>query len=75
MEYEYLKETTDDWKAECYIPNHTYLLNKAGKCVAYIREGTDELHVFNKALSFDKRKRKFKKLTKKEVALLPQLST
>lgn len=50
-----LKETTK-WDT----PNHTYLFKKAnGKCVGYIKEGSDDVVMFVKPTSFDKRRRTF----------------
>jgi len=43
-------------------PNHTYLLNNAGKLIAYKKEASDTWEVRNKALFFSKSHRKFKKL-------------
>ena len=39
---ETLKEISD-WSCDYKIPNHTYFLNRAGKLVAYIKEGTDDI--------------------------------
>ena len=46
-----------DWD----IPNHTYML-KNGKCLGYIKNGTDELIEFSKPLFFDGKRRKFNKI-------------
>lgn len=54
---EILKETTN-WD----VPNHTYLLNEAGKALGYVPEGTDEIQWFGAPRAFSKRYRKFKKL-------------
>ena len=56
-----LIETTDWSDALARIPNHTYYLNKDGKAVAYMKEGTDEIIEFKKPMMFDKRYRTFKK--------------
>lgn len=57
---EVLKEVTE-W--EDNIPNHTYYVKKKdGKLVAYIKKGTEEVHVFKHAMPFYKTRRKFKKL-------------
>lgn len=52
-----IKEITK-WD-DCLIPNHTYLINDAGKMVAYRDTRTKEVRFFNKPLSFDQRYRKF----------------
>ena len=62
-----LQEVTE-W-VDCVVPNHTYHVNRAGKLVAYIIEGTDELIVLKTPLTFDKSKRKFKKLAVIEEAV------
>lgn len=54
-----LKEITE-W--EVRTPNHTYAVNKGGKMVAYMREGTNEWLLFQKPKMFDRRYRKFIKL-------------
>lgn len=45
------------------IPNHSYALNMAGKMVAYRKVGEKDWFVFNRPLNFDKRRRKFSKIT------------
>lgn len=58
--YNALKEVTD-WKMD-FQPNHTYFLNEAGKCIAYIKKGTSEI-LYNKTpMSFSKSYRKFEKV-------------
>ena len=54
---EILKETTN-WD----VPNHTYLLNDAGKLLGYVPEGLDDIQWFEAPRMFSKRYRKFKKL-------------
>lgn len=53
---EYFQETTD-WE----FPNHTYIVEN-GKMVGYIKEGTTEELMFKQPKTFDKKRRKFKKL-------------
>jgi hypothetical protein len=60
---EVLLETTV-W--EDSTPNHTYVLNDAGKLVGY-RKASGEIQVFTKPLRFEKRLRKFKKVVDKEL--------
>lgn len=55
---EALKEITK-WDTEGKIPNHTYLINDAGKMVAYRDTITKTVRFFDKPLSFDRRYRKF----------------
>lgn len=55
--YNALRETTV-WKMD-FQPNHTYFLNAAGKCTAYIRKGTTDILYNKKPTSFDKRGRTF----------------
>lgn len=52
----YIKETTQ-WDA----PNHIYIFNdkKSAKCIGYIPTGKKDIFLFDKPLSFDKRKRSF----------------
>ena len=52
-----LKEVTD-WQ----WPNHTYLLDKKGYLIAYIKEGQDEINKVSR-LPFSKTGRKFVKAT------------
>jgi len=58
--YNALRETTV-WDMD-YQPNHTYFLNEAGKCTAYIKKGTETIVYKEKPMSFDKRGRKFEKI-------------
>ena len=52
------KETT---KWDDKIPNHTYILNKAGELVAYLVADTNEYRTFNKPIKgFSKSRRTFK---------------
>jgi hypothetical protein len=45
------------------MPNHTYILNPAGHCVAYVKQGTSEVIEFKNPLKqFSKSRRKFKKV-------------
>jgi hypothetical protein len=46
-------------------PNHTYLLNKAGRCIAYIKQGTtDTIKIKNpRGMAFYKTRRKFEKVS------------
>lgn len=50
-----LKEITD-WD----VPNHTYYLNEAGKCIAFKRENTDVVKYFKNPIMFSRKLRKFK---------------
>lgn len=54
-----LKEVTVWDKAHSNVPNHTYHINGAGKMVAYVKQGTDEVIKFKTPVSFDRRGRKF----------------
>ena len=57
---EYFKEITV-WDTN--IPNHTYMIDKAGSLVGYIKTGTTEEIIFNKPMKqFSKSRRKFIKL-------------
>lgn len=51
-----LETTGGDFKA------HTYYLNDDGKLVGFSPEHSDKVNFFSKALMFDKRGRKFKKV-------------
>ena len=66
---DYLQEITSDWKCEFRVPQHTYLV-LGMRCVGYIKENTTELTIFDKPMQFDKRKRKFNKLTFKDLSAL-----
>ena len=61
---ECLRETTD-WADN--TPNHTYVLNKGGKCLGYRKLNDGSVHVFAKPMMFDKRRRKFQKVVDKEL--------
>ena len=72
MAYEYLQETTSDWKTEFRMPCHIYVMDKS-KCVGYIKEGTTKILMFSQPWTyFDKRHRTFKKLNKKETAVFSE---
>lgn len=57
----YLLEITE-WGDN--TPNHIYIFEnkKSSKCMGYIKNSTKEIKFFNKPLSFDKKKRKFKEI-------------
>ena len=57
-----IREITE-WTEIDFQPNHTYLLNMAGKAVAYIKNGTNEPIFFNKPMFFSKSYRKFEKVS------------
>jgi hypothetical protein len=57
-----IREITN-WTEIDFQPNHTYLLNAAGKAVAYIKAGTTEPFFFTKPMSFTKSYRKFEKVS------------
>ena len=61
-----LKEITDDWKCTYHVPNHYYIL-EGTRAIGYIKENTKTPIIFSKPIFFDKRKRKFVKLTKKQI--------
>ena len=63
---ETIKEVTD-WGL-ISARNHTYLIADNGKCVAY-RQDVGSIRVFTKALPFDKKHRKFKKVVDTELEL------
>ena len=50
------------WDCEYKVPNNTYLLNKAGKLIAYIKEGEDIINQLKTPMVFDKARRKFIKI-------------
>ena len=55
-----LKEITKWDQVESKVHNHTYILNDAGACVAYIIADTGEYVEFTKPLNaFSKSRRKF----------------
>jgi len=64
---EVLQEITkwDASKLEYVQPNHTYFLNKAGKMVGYVIQGTEKLIEFNVPKAFSKSYRKFIKIKEK----------
>ena len=53
------KEITDWPDVEYNVPNHTYAVNDAGKCVGYVKTGTSEWIFFSKPRFFDRARRKF----------------
>jgi hypothetical protein len=57
----YLLETTK-WTDN--TPNHIYVFSdkKTSKVSGYIKNGTEEIVMFNKPMPFDKRKRTFKEI-------------
>lgn len=64
MAYQYLQETTTDWKTDYTVPCHIYIMD-GSKCVGYIKEGTTEELMFSKpSVHFSKKGRKFKKIAK-----------
>ena len=70
MAYQYLQETTSDWKVDYRVPCHIYIMDGA-KNVGYIKEGTNEVLMYSKpSAQFSKTRRKFKKLTQKELKAL-----
>jgi hypothetical protein len=54
-----LKEITVWDKCEYNVPNHTYLINKSGKMVAYRKEHTKEWFTPAKPIMFERTRRKF----------------
>jgi len=54
-------------KWEDNTPNHTYVLNEGGKCVAYRKASNGEIQVLAKPMRFEKRFRKFKKVVDNEL--------
>lgn len=58
---EYLRETTNDWKADYRVPCHTYILHR-GKLAGYIKEGTTKEIMFSKSIFFDRKHRTFEKV-------------
>jgi len=58
---EAIREVTD-WDVEYTTPNHVYLIDGA-RMVAYIPYGTEKAEYFVKPLPFDKRGRRFVKVT------------
>lgn len=60
---ECLQEVTE-WESP--TPNHTYVLNKGGKCLGY-RKASGDVQVFAKPMRFEKRYRKFQKVVDTEL--------
>lgn len=58
---EAIREVTD-WGVEYRTPNHVYLID-GSRMVAYIPYGTGKAHYFKAPLPFDKRGRRFAKVT------------
>lgn len=58
---EILKEITI-WDCGYNVPNNTYLLNKVGKLVAYIKAGDTVINELKTPLEFSKSRRKFIKI-------------
>ena len=58
---EIIKEITV-WDCDYNVPNNTYLLNKKGKLIAYIKEGEDSINQLKTPLEFSKSRRKFIKI-------------
>jgi hypothetical protein len=56
---------TTEWEGN--TPNHTYVLNDAGKLVGYRRASDGEIFVSKKPIFFDKKHRKFKKVVDKSL--------
>lgn len=54
-----LREVTE-WSDA--TPNHDYVVNDAGKCVAYRRVDTAEWFIFRTPIMFSRSRRKFKTL-------------
>ena len=61
----YLQEITE-WPEDGYVvPNNTYILNKKGQLVGYIKQGETKEIIFGSPLKqFSKSRRKFKTITK-----------
>jgi hypothetical protein len=55
---EILKEITV-WNTDYSVCNHTYLLDKSGGIIAYVRDGTGEVIISKSRIKIDKRYRKF----------------
>lgn len=55
---EIIKEITS-WQSDFPVPNHTYLLNKKGKVIAYLSEKTGTLFQLKNGFILNKRYRKF----------------
>jgi len=64
--YVELIETTV-WKDNPNMPNHTYYLNDAGKCIAYRNVKDGKLTFFKSPMMFSKKLRKFKTKKLKEM--------
>jgi hypothetical protein len=61
---EVILETTE-WADN--TPNHTYVLNDAGKLVGYRKVSDGKIVVSKKPIFFDKKHRKFKKVVDNEL--------
>ena len=59
--FEILKETTE-WECDYVVPNHTYLIGKSGKILAYENYFTGEIITLKSNLKLDKRRRSFIKV-------------
>jgi hypothetical protein len=55
---EILKEITQ-WDVAYRQPNHTYLVNKKGRVIAYAKWHSNEIQIFKSRQTLDKRYRKF----------------
>jgi len=60
----YLQEITENWNANFRVPNHTYILEN-GRLVAYIPEGKKQKIKLKQPLTFDRKGRKFRTVTKR----------
>ena len=54
-----LRETTE-WSER--TPNHDYVINDGGKCVAYRKAESSEWFVFKNPIAFNRSRRKFQTL-------------
>ena len=66
---EILKEITE-WSAESSVPNHTYLINKRGRVIAYENAVNGNVIKLNTGILIDKRYRKFIKVKHTELELI-----
>jgi hypothetical protein len=67
--FEIIKETTE-WACDFVVPNHTYLINKAGTILAYENCFTGEILIIKSKLKLDKRYRKFVKVKNPKLEIL-----
>jgi len=66
---EIVKEVTE-WETDYSVPNHTYLLDKSGRILAYAIHGGSKVEILKTPLKLDKKYRKFQKTNHAQLAKL-----